>query len=149
MAEEFQQIVRILDSDIHGNIKIGHALTKVHGVSFMLSNAICNILSIDKNKKIGEIDSDVIKKITDLVKEGSEIPSWMLNRRKDRTTGKDMHLVSSDLKFNKDSDIKFLRKIRSYRGSRHALGLPSRGQRTRSNFRKGKTVGVKKRGAKK
>ncbi|MEK6867257.1 MAG: 30S ribosomal protein S13, partial [Nanoarchaeota archaeon] len=39
-----------------------------------------------------------------------------------------------------------LKKIKAYRGMRHAAGLPTRGQRTRSNFRKnkGKTVGVMK-----
>ena len=40
-------------------------------------------------------------------------------------------------------DIDKLKKIRCYRGVRHMQGLPVRGQRTRSSFRKsGKTVGV-------
>jgi small subunit ribosomal protein S13 len=43
-------------------------------------------------------------------------------------------------------DIKNLRKMKCYRGVRHSLGLPVRGQKTRSNFRKGKTVGVRKKG---
>ena len=44
-------------------------------------------------------------------------------------------------------DIKRLKKIRSFRGWRHALGQPTRGQRTRSHFRskkKGKSIGVTK-----
>jgi small subunit ribosomal protein S13 len=44
-----------------------------------------------------------------------------------------------------------MKRIRSYKGVRHSLGLPVRGQRTRSNFRKnkGKVLGVKrKEGAK-
>jgi len=45
----------------------------------------------------------------------------------------------------KEFDIKRFRKMKSYRGLRHANKLPVRGQRTRSNFRaKGKTVGVRK-----
>jgi small subunit ribosomal protein S13 len=45
----------------------------------------------------------------------------------------------------KEFDIKRLRKIKSYRGIRHASKLPVRGQRTRANFRrKGHAVGVKR-----
>jgi small subunit ribosomal protein S13 len=45
----------------------------------------------------------------------------------------------------RDFDIKRLREIKSYRGIRHALKQPSRGQRTRSHFRsKKKAMGVKK-----
>jgi len=39
-------------------------------------------------------------------------------------------------------DIKRLKKIKSYRGLRHVLGQPVRGQRTRGHFRKNKAVGV-------
>jgi len=39
-------------------------------------------------------------------------------------------------------DVKDLREIQSYRGIRHALGLPVRGQRTKAHFRHGKSVGV-------
>ena len=60
-------------------------------------------------------------------------------------TGNDGHLLTSDLDFTKDNDIKRMRKIKSYRGNRHTRGLPVRGQRTRGSFRKGKTVGVSKR----
>ena len=59
-------------------------------------------------------------------------------------TGEDQHLVSSKLKFAVKSDIDFMRKIRSYKGIRHELGLPVRGQRTRTSFRGGKAVGVSK-----
>ena len=41
-----------------------------------------------------------------------------------------------------------MKKIKSYKGMRHAYGLPVRGQRTRGNFRKGVTVGVMKKAAK-
>ena len=50
------------------------------------------------------------------------------------------------LELQKEFDIKRLKKIKSYRGIRHTLGLPSRGQRTKGNFRphKMKGVGIKK-----
>ena len=69
----------------------------------------------------------------------------MLNRRKDITTGEDLHLLGSDLTLEIDKDIKLLKKIRSWRGVRHALGLKVRGQRTRTTGRTGRTVGVSRR----
>ena len=52
------------------------------------------------------------------------------------------------LKLRKEFDLKRLKKIKSYKGIRHSLGLPVRGQRTRSNARtkrgKRKTVGALK-----
>jgi small subunit ribosomal protein S13 len=58
-----------------------------------------------------------------------------------------MHIITTDLAFIKDNDIKMMKKIRCYRGVRHIRGLPVRGQNTRSKFRKnkGKAMGVKRR----
>ena len=76
----------------------------------------------------------------------SGMPLWMVNRRRDYEDNKDKHLVTTDLMFTKDNDLKRLKKIKSYRGVRHTQGLPVRGQRTKSNFRKskGKVMGVKR-----
>jgi|TARA_B100001971_G_C18168505_1_gene525675 small subunit ribosomal protein S13 len=146
MTEEFNQIVRLLDTDVKGKFHTVHALTKVHGISAMFSNAICSSLNIDKTKKIGELSSEEIKTIEAAVQNPDKIPTWLYNRQNDLETGEDSHLLRSDLKFQKDMDIKNLRKMKCYRGVRHSLGLPVRGQKTRSNFRKGKTVGVRKKG---
>ena len=70
------------------------------------------------------------------------MPVWLLNRRKDYSTGKDLHVTGSDLVISLRNDLNRLRKIRSYRGIRHEQGLPVRGQRTRTSFRKGASVGV-------
>ena len=69
-----------------------------------------------------------------------------MNRRRDFSTNESKHLIGSDLDLVKEFDIKRLKGIRSYRGLRHALGQPTRGQKTRSNFRtnRKKGVGVKK-----
>ncbi len=71
----------------------------------------------------------------------------MLNRRRDYETNENKHLVTGDIKFVQDNDIKRLKKIKTYKGVRHILELPVRGQRTKSNFRKnkGKVLGVKRR----
>ena len=70
------------------------------------------------------------------------LPGWMLNRRKDLTTGENMHVVGPELDITKRADIDRQKKMRSYRGVRHSINLPVRGQRTRSSFRKGGTIGV-------
>ena len=70
------------------------------------------------------------------------IPAWVMNRRRDLVTGEDVHLVGADLEFAQKQDIKRMIDIKSYKGVRHMFGLPVRGQRTRSSFRKGRTVGV-------
>jgi len=73
--------------------------------------------------------------------------SFLKNRRSDFKTGEESHIIGSELDMKKDFDIRRLKKIRAYRGIRHAAGLPVRGQRTRSHFRKkGQAVGVKRKG---
>ena len=86
--------------------------------------------------------------LDEIIKEPAKfgIPSWLFNRKKDPEDNTDKHLVGSTLTFVQDNDIKMMKKMKSYKGIRHSLGLPVRGQRTRSNFRrnKGKVMGVKK-----
>jgi small subunit ribosomal protein S13 len=68
----------------------------------------------------------------------------MINRRNDYETGEDKHLIESDLEMCLREDLNRMRKTRSYKGRRHELGLPVRGQRTKSTFRKGSSVGVRR-----
>ncbi len=143
------KIIRILSKDIEGRMKIYPGLTKIKGVSWTLANAICKALKIDKNKKIGSLTAEEIKEISEFIK-NPKLPSYLHNRKKDFETGKDKHLTGSDLELRTDFDIKRLKKIKSYRGYRHMSGLPLRGQRTKSHFRKhrSKGVGIKKKNKK-
>lgn len=142
------RVVRILSKDIEGKMSIYSGLTKIKGISWTLANAICKALKIDKKRKIGSLNNEEIKKITEFVK-NPQIPSYILNRRKDFKTGKDIQLVGSDLELQKEFDIKRLKKIKSYKGYRHSAGLPVRGQRTRSHFRRNRRrgAGIKKKTA--
>ena len=147
--KDFKHIIRIANADLDGNKPISQALRKIKGVSFMFSNAVCNISGIDHNKKAGNLNDGEIKKLCDIIDNPLKfnIPEWLLNRRKDMDDGTSKHLLTGDLKFQHETDIKILKKIRCYRGMRHAYGLPVRGQRTKSNFRKNKgklSLGVKK-----
>src|SRR3989344_9483268 len=149
--KDFFSLVRIVQTDIPGNKSVIVGLTYIKGVSWSISNALCIILNIDKNKKIVNLNEQEIEKITNFLKgDNSALPNFLLNRRKDFETGKDSHLIGSDLDVKKEFDIRRLKKIRSYRGLRHAFGQPTRGQRTKSHFRtrKGKkAIGVKKKTA--
>ena len=144
------RIVRILSKDIEGKSKVMAGLTKIKGISWSFANAVCKVLKIDKNKRIGALSPEEIKTISDFVK-SPKVPSFVVNRRFDFETGENRHLVGTDLELRKEFDIKRLKKIRSYRGVRHASNLPVRGQRTRSHFRANRKrgVGIKNKGKKK
>lgn len=144
MSKEIKGIVRIVGTDVKGETQLFTSLQKIRGVGGVLANAVCRVHNLDRNRKVGTLTSIEIKKIEETLKNPSKfgIPSWMLNRMKDMETGEDRHLVGPDLKFTHEQDIKRMIKIKSYRGVRHMFGLPVRGQRTKSSFRKGRTVGV-------
>ncbi|MEM3091207.1 MAG: 30S ribosomal protein S13 [Candidatus Pacearchaeota archaeon] len=144
-----EKLVRIHSQDIRGDMQLYAGLTKIKGVSWSFANAICKKLKIDKHKKIGSLTHEEIKKISEFIKNPS-VPKFILNRRNDFETGKDKHLTGTDLELQTEFDIKRMKKIKSYKGIRHATGQPVRGQRTASHFRKNKTkgVGLKKKGKK-
>lgn len=152
MAEEnkdFRHIVRIANTDLDGNKPIIQALRKIKGVNFMFANAACNVSSIEKNKKTGNLTEQESQKLDTILKNPLKykIPAWMLNRREDYETGENRHLLTAEVKFVQDNDVKRLKMIKSYKGVRHMAGLPVRGQKTRSNFRKNKgkgSLGVKR-----
>ena len=142
-----EKIVRILSKDIEGGLKVYVGLTKVKGISWGIANAICKTLKIDKNRRIGSLEKDEIEKINEFIKK-PKMPFYLFNRRADLATGENKSLTGSDLDLQKEFDISRLKKIKSYKGYRHALGLPVRGQKTKSHFRKNKKkgVGIKKKG---
>nr|MBI4156965.1 30S ribosomal protein S13 [Candidatus Woesearchaeota archaeon] len=150
--ENIKQLIRLGDADIDGSKGTYYSLTKIRGISYTMANAICNVLNLEKGKKIGLLNDSDLSRIKEVLKDPGKfgIQAWAFNRRKDYDTGDNKHLVSSELRLRRDFDIKRMKEIKSYRGMRHAVGLPVRGQRTRSHFRKGTAIGVrKKEGSKK
>jgi len=144
MPEKVKGIVRIAGTDVKGETQLFTSLQRIKGVGGSLANAICRVHMLDRNRKIGTLTDGKIKKIEETLKNPAKfgIPYWTLNRRKDLETGEDKHIVGPDLKFTQEQDVKRMIRIKSYKGVRHMFGLPVRGQRTRSSFRKGRTVGV-------
>ena len=143
---EFKHIVRIADTDLDGRKNVMFALTGVKGIGLRLAKCIVNNLGLDARKKLGEMSDEEIETLRKFIEEDIEsLPSWILNRRKDPYTGKDLHLLSKDVDFAKMVDIEMMIRMKCYRGSRHAKGKKVRGQRTRSTGRSGRTVGVVRR----
>ncbi len=147
MEEEFKHMVRIARRDVDGNKPVVNALADIRGVGIALSGAICSSMGLDLNQKIGYLSDDKINEIEEAVRNPKQhnIPEWMLNRRNDYETGETVHLIESDLMMRLRDDLNRMKKIRSYKGRRHEVGLPVRGQRTKSTFRKGSSVGVRRR----
>lgn len=136
--KQSETLIRIFGYDIPGSRNLISGLTRVKGISWTISNAICIKLNMSRNKKIGELTKDEIKKIEEFLPK-IDVPDYMKNRRLDRETGETKHIYGSDLDITREFDIKRLKKIKSYKGVRHAFKLPVRGQRTKSHFRTNKT----------
>tara|TARA_Y100000034_G_scaffold116664_1_gene155250 strand:+ start:1886 stop:2386 length:501 start_codon:yes stop_codon:yes gene_type:complete len=148
--DDFKHIVRLAEADLKGEKKLLSSLRKVKGVNFTLANAICKVTNMDPHKQVGLLTNEEVKKLDEVIRSPKKfnIFPWLLNRNKDFETGDDVHLIGSELKLQNEFDIKHLKKIKCYRGVRHSQGLPVRGQRTRGNFRSGKTIGVRRKGLK-
>lgn len=146
MSKEFRHIVRIVETDLDGALKINNALSNIKGVGIGLADIIIKKAGVSPDARVGFISEDEIEKIEDVIKKPGKygLPNWVLNRPKDLETGHDLHLVGSDLTLQIKNDIEGMKKIRSWRGYRHAYGLKVRGQRTKVTGRTGKAVGVKK-----
>jgi len=142
--------VRLLEVDIPSHCTVYGGLLRIKGIGFSLANAICNFLDIQKNKRFNELSQEEISKLNSFLStQLQKFPPFLLNRRNDRETGQDMHLLLTKIDLAKEFDIRRMKKIKCYKGIRHSLGLPVRGQRTKSHFRKGAAVGVQKAKSKK
>lgn len=146
MSREFQHIIRFAGTDIKGTQPVTYALIRIKGVGIKLATAIVEKSGIDPKKRMGFLSNSEVEKIQDIATNPSKygIPEWLLNRRKDLDTGKDIHLLGTDLIVQTKNDIDQMKKIRSWKGFRHSYGLKVRGQRTKSTGRAGKAMGVKR-----
>jgi len=147
-SQEYNHIVRIVGNDIPGERKIIIGLTQIKGIGYNFATAILDTLKINPNSNIGYLADSDVQAIEKLITDpsSSDFPPWFLNRRKDVETGKDIHLLTSDIDFTLRNDIERERITSSWRGYRHMYGLKVRGQRTRCTGRKGGAVGVAKGG---
>ena len=135
---------RNLRSQVDGNAKIEHGLTQIRGVGRRFAQAVVKVAEIDPNMRIGIISEKDINRLEEIILNPIEngIPDWMVNRKKDLRTGEDMHLIGNTLEITVKRDIDRMKRIKSYKGVRHHLGLKVRGQKTKSTGRHGLVIGV-------
>jgi small subunit ribosomal protein S13 len=143
LGEDFSYIIRIADTDMDGLKKMQTALTSIRGIGIRTAALICDKSGLDRNQLAGHLSSDELEVLRGIIDSYSQTaPLWMLNRQRDPETGEYFHLFGQDAKLVQEDDISRLRAIKAYRGVRHATGNKVRGQRGRSNGRRGLSLGV-------
>ena len=120
-------MARLLGVDIPNNKRVEFALQYIYGIGPTRAKLICAECKIPEAMRASELNEEHINKIMNAIAEHQ-------------------FKVEGDLRREIIGNLKRLSAIKSYRGIRHAKGLPVRGQRTSTNARtrKGvrKTVGV-------
>lgn len=106
--------MRISGITIPDEKQIAYGLTAVFGIGLSRSKAILSELNIDPTTKPNTLSTEQENSIREKV---------------------ESFRIEGDLKRDVSSNIKRLKDIQSYRGSRHAKRLPARGQRTKTNAR--------------
>ncbi len=107
-------MARIAGVDIPRDKRVEIALTYIYGIGRSTAKEILEKTGIE-NKRVHELTSEEIAKLRDVI---------------DRN-----YIVEGDLRREVQMNIKRLIEIGSYRGRRHRMNLPVRGQRTRTNAR--------------
>ncbi len=108
-------MARISGIDLPPNKKVAYGLTAIYGIGLHSAQKIVHTTGIDSVKKIKDLTDEEITKIRKLIEAEFK--------------------VEGALRAEISADVKRLIDIGSYRGSRHKVGLPARGQRTRTNAR--------------
>ncbi|MCB1084614.1 MAG: 30S ribosomal protein S13 [Chlamydiia bacterium] len=119
---------RVIGIDIPGNKRLVISLTYIYGLGKAMAEEVIQKLGLDPNMRAHNLSDEDLSKLNAILT--SE------------------YMVEGDLRRQVQNNIKRLISINSYRGMRHRVGLPTRGQRTRCNARtrkgKKKTVAGKK-----
>jgi small subunit ribosomal protein S13 len=120
-------MLRLVGIDLPENKRVEIALTYVYGIGPKISKTILEKAGINPDLRAKELSAADVAKLQKIIEEIK---------------------VEGDLRKEVRENIQRLKRIGSYRGSRHSAGLPVRGQRTRTNARtlrgKRKTIGAMK-----
>lgn len=126
-------MARIESVDLPKNKRIEIGLTYIYGIGISRSKEILSKIQLNKNIKVKELNDEQIISIRKILSQEYEL--------------------EGDLRRSETMHIKRLMEISCYRGRRHRLNLPLRGQRTRTNARTGrgtkKTIAGKKKAPRK
>ena len=106
---------RIVGVNIPENKQIEIALTYIYGIGRSLSKKVLDEAKIERTKKASELNAQELARLKDIIEKE--------------------HKIEGELKRQILMNIKRLKDIGSWRGFRHIKGLPTRGQRTKTNTR--------------
>ncbi len=107
-------MARIAGVNLPLNKRVEIGLTYVHGVGRSTADKVLDKVGVDPNTYVKDLTEEETVKLRDAVEELE---------------------VEGDLRRERSQNIKRLSEIGSYRGVRHRRGLPTRGQRTKTNAR--------------
>lgn len=120
-------MLRLVGIDLPENKRIEVAMRYIYGIGPKISSEILSKAKIDVNTRAGKLTAVEVAKIQKILEE---------------------YKVEGDLRKDVRENVQRLKRIGAYRGSRHIMGLPAHGQRTRTNARtlrgKRKTIGAMK-----
>ena len=120
-------MLRLVGVDLPQEKRIIIALTYIYGIGPKIAADLVKKTSINPDTRVKVLSADSVVRLQKVLEE---------------------YKVEGDLRKEIRENIVRLKRIGSYRGKRHAVGLPSRGQRTRVNARtrrgKRKTIGAMK-----
>lgn len=108
-------VVRIASATLPANKRVEIALTYLYGIGLTLSKKVLAVAAIDPNIRVKDLTEAQANKIREIVEK--------------------TYKVEGDLKREVLLNIKRLKEIGAFRGSRHSKNLPTRGQRTKTNSR--------------
>jgi small subunit ribosomal protein S13 len=117
-------MARIAGVDLPNEKQVKIALTRIYGIGHHRANKVVEEANVDGDKRASELTDKEVTRLTNVIEKS--------------------YKVEGELRQEKFRNIKRLKDIKCYRGIRHKVGLPVRGQKTRTNAvtRKGKNIAV-------
>ena len=109
-------MARISGVDLPNDKRVEIALCYIYGIGRTLSNKILTACAVNPDTRVKDLNDEEVSKIRDSIENGG-------------------YAVEGDLRREIAMNIKRLTEIGCYRGRRHRMGLPVRGQRTKTNAR--------------
>ena len=107
--------VRIAGVNLPNDKRIEVALTYIYGIGRSRAAKILEMAKVDRDIRVSDLKEDAVNTLREIIEK--------------------KFTVEGDLRRETQSNIKRLKEINCYRGSRHSKRLPARGQRTKTNSR--------------
>jgi small subunit ribosomal protein S13 len=113
-------VARLAGVDIPNDKRVVISLTYIHGIGRTTSEKLVKMANVNPDARVKELSDEEVGRLRQLI---------------DRMSADKEIVIEGDLRREVALNIKRLQEIGTYRGQRHRRGLPTRGQRTRTNGR--------------